>query len=834
MKKTLLFSLFTFATFTFSLAQGGPPAGGAPRGGFQAQGPSITGKVTGQILDSLSKQAVEFATIVLVNTASGKDVDGGLTETDGKFKLPEVKTGKYEIRISFLGYQAKTIPGIELTPSKPDFDAGTIWLTPEGIQLNEVTVTGEAALIENRIDKMVYNAEKDATVAGGDASEVLRRVPTLSVDLEGNVSLRGSSSIQILINGKPSGMFASNPSDALKMIPADQIKSVEVITTPSAKYDAEGSGGIINIITKQKRAQGFSGSVNGSIGNVQNNAVLNLNLVQGRFGFNGTGSTFFSWPREGFSNFLREDYSGGVTSILSQKGENSNARIGFNSQLGAFYDFNAYNSINSSFRLNGFHFDQEGNINATYTNPLLAINQIYSRNNTSERLNSGFDWNTDYRRTFPNSEREFSVGVQLSGNQSNANIDFLQEGNDPTLFKQEQNINNGDNLETTVQMDYVHPFNKKVKLETGAKGVLRRIVSDFEYNAFDPDLAVYQIDLNRTDIFNYDQDVVAGYASFNFTLGEKTGLIAGARYEHTQISGIFDQRNELKFSNQYDNLLPSVAISRKLSQMSNLRLSYSRRIQRPSLFYINPFVDNNDPRNVQSGNPYLDPELVNQVELGYNNFIKGSPINLSLYTRQTNGVIQQFLQVVDGVSITEFGNIGKEETYGATFFSSVTIKKILTLRGSIDAQNVTITSTSPDLERSNNGWQFNGNANASLALKNGLRIETFAFGRSSRITLQGRVPSFSIWSVGMRKELFKKKGSIGLNVVEPFSKFKSFNSELSGENFYQKNEFKVLFRSVGMNFSYQFGKVDFNQQQRQRRRRGVSNDDLKGGEDNNF
>ena len=249
--------------------------GGGKRGGG---GPSITGKITGRVLDTLSKEPVGFATIVLLQPGDQKEVNGNITEDDGKFKLTEVKIGTYDLQLSFIGYKTRMYRGIKLSPKKPDINLGDMYLVADNVLLDAVEVVEEASVIENRIDKIVYNADQDVTSTGGDAADVLRKVPLLSVDFEGNVSLRGSSNLQILINGKPSGMFSANIGDALKISPDDQVKTVEVITTPSAKYDGEGSGGIINIITKKKSIEGVTGSVSASVGNRQNNSNLSCLL----------------------------------------------------------------------------------------------------------------------------------------------------------------------------------------------------------------------------------------------------------------------------------------------------------------------------------------------------------------------------------------------------------------------------------------------------------------------------------------------------------------------------------------------------------------------------
>ncbi|MEO0339221.1 MAG: TonB-dependent receptor, partial [Bacteroidota bacterium] len=662
-KHLLVFSLLISLSFT-AAAQ----SWGGQRGGGRPSGPSTVGNITGSVIDSVNKNAVEFATIVLLDAKTQKQVNGIVTDIDGSFKLGPIKTGKYDIQLTFIGYQAKTIKGIELTPKNPDHNMGSITLVSESIDLEAVEVTGEAATFENKIDKLVYNPEKDVTVAGGDASEVLARVPLLSVDADGNVSLRGSSNIQILVNGRPSTLFQSNPGDALKTIPAEMIKSVEVITVPTAKYDGEGTGGIINLIMKKKTIEGFTGSINTTVGTRSNSGSLNLNLVRGRFGLNLNGGGWSGWPRPSSADFLRVDtLADNQLRVLDQSTEGEGNYYGPRLSLGAYYDFNAYNSINTSVTYRGFGRTSDDETFATFTDPSRDILQEYTRQNETRSLRGGFDWTTDYRRTFDRAGQELVLAFQISGNNSNTTNSIFQEGNDPILFQNEENENDGLNLETTAQLDYTHPFSEGLKLETGAKAILRNIGSDFEYRNFNTTTQEFEVDFARTDNFDYFQDVFAAYASFNIKLSEKFGMVAGTRYEYTDIRGSFDS-NESEFSNDYSNWLPSVIFSYTINQFSAVRLSYTKRIQRPSLFYINPFVQNQDPRNLTEGNPDILPENTDQYELAYNTYIKGVVLNASVFYRQTNDVIEQFARIQDdGTSIATFENVGLNQTYGGNF-----------------------------------------------------------------------------------------------------------------------------------------------------------------------
>ncbi|NND34828.1 MAG: TonB-dependent receptor [Saprospiraceae bacterium] len=788
------------------------------------QAPSVTGKITGEIVDTITGQPVEFATIALRIHNMSNDIDGVISNDKGQFKLPEVKLGSYDMIISFIGYESRILRKIELTPEKPDFDAGIVFLVNDEIVLGQVEVTAQAAVIENKVDRIVYNADKDATIVGGDAADVLRKVPMLSVDLEGNVSLRGSSNIKILLNGKPSGMFSNNVADALKMFPADQIKSVEVITTPGAKYDGEGTGGIVNIITKKKNVQGYSGSVTSAIGTRQNRLSLNLNAAQGRFGMNAAGNAFYSWPQNADNTFYREDRIGGQLRTLNQNGITESSRIGFWGQAGAFYDFNAYNSINSSFNLRGHTFDQSSVLDAAFRDPFSEIFQDYNRINENDNLRSGYDWNTDYRKTYKTPEREFSVAFQISGENSEDNIFLDQRSEDLDLVLRELSANTGRSLESTLQVDYVHPFSKNYKLEVGSKGVLRKIDSDYDYRGYDNDVAQYVVDNQRSDNFNYHQDVYAAYVSNTLAIRKDYSLVAGVRFEQTAIKGSFLNNDDV-FSNKYSNFIPSIILSKKIG-FNTVKVSYVKRIQRPSLFYINPYVNLSDRRNITYGNPTLAPEISNQYDVGYTSFKRGTVLSTSLYYRRTTDVIQSLLNVSEeGISETSYSNIGLAHVYGFNLFTSFTIKDFWTLRSNLDLNSFYTKSESLNLE--NRAFQYKAFLNSSFNFKHGIKADIFGFLNSPRFTLQGRTPSFSMMSLGINKEIFNKRGKIGITMIDPFNETKKFVSELEGVTFYQKTDFRLPFRSFGINFSYTFGKLDFKAKQRSSK---IKNNDLKSGE----
>ncbi len=793
--------------------------------------PSIKGTIKGTLVDSITQAPLEYASVVLT-LPGGKMLDGQITDEKGQFRFRDVNTSTYELQATFIGYDPKITRGVTTTPAKPDLDLGKIVLVSQGVNLDEIVVTEESPVMESKIDKLVYNADKDITNLGGDGADVLRKVPLLSVDLDGNVSLRGNNNVRIFINGKPSSMFAGNVADALKSLPGDQIKSVEVITTPTARYDGEGSTGIINIILKRPEMQGLTGSVNASLGTRSNNADVNIASARGRFGLNASAGTRFTWYRPGTQSFYRkDDLANDFTRVLEQSGNARSAWRGFNGSIGAFYDFNAYSSLNSNIRINGNQFVKDGRTNSLFDDPSLGLYQEYSRFNDDVNLGAGIDWTTDYRHTFAgNKEKEWSVSYQLSTRFSDESTMIDQTG-DPLLLIHQNNDNLGLNLEHILQTDYIHPFTPAIKLETGLKATLRRMESDFNYANFDEGTDEFVRDPNTSGSFNYRQDVGAAYASLNVKLSDKYDLIAGARYEYTAIEGEA-VNGEQPFTNNYGSLLPSAIIARKFGPFTSLKISYSQRIQRPGLRYINPYQQLSDPRNITIGNPGLLPELTNQVELNYGTFVKGSVVNVSVYYRNTEDIIENFLIInTNGASINTYRNIGQNDAIGANFFGTTSFfKKKFTVRGSFDIFSYQSAATINGEELSNQDINWNSFMTLSYDFGKGYKAEMFGMFRSQQTTLQGRIPSFWIYSFAFQKEIAKKL-SIGLTIVEPFNLNKSFATNLTGPTFRQESNFSVPFQSFGVNVRYAFGKLESRTSSRKSK---VKSDDLKGGEDNNF
>jgi outer membrane receptor protein involved in Fe transport len=827
------FSLFILLIFLNGFAKAQVPVQG---------GNSVAGVISGKVLDSLTQDPLDYATVTLYRQNGKAPVNGALTDGKGSFKIENVGAGSYKLTVTFLGYPTKTISPVTTSLTKPDLNFGNIILSADSKTLQAVTVVGETPVVENKIDKVIFNAEKDVTSTGGNAGDVLRKVPLVSVDMDGNVALRGSQNVRILINGKPSGALASNAADVLKSMPADQIRNIEVITSPSAKYDAEGSAGIINIVTKKKNVSGLSGSVSGGIGTRQNNGNVNLNMNVKRLSLSGNLGVNSGWPNTTFNTFNSQNTE--LSTYSSSFGTNESSRH-FTMGSGSLgYDFNNYNSFTSSLSLRGGSFSNDGSTTNNNTSPETGTVQ-YTSGTTNDFSLGSFDWNSEFTHKFKRAGEELSVAGQWS--HSKADINYASTY---TAFTENQKADNiAKNDEYTVQADYTLPISKAFKIETGTKGIFRNINSNYAF--FNPDASGnYVFNPASSNNYRYNQDVYSGYGVLSVTLKNGYGIQAGARVENTRISGISNNVNIglQPFNNNYTNLVPNLAVSKTLKDGQTIKLSYNKRIQRPSLRFLNPFRNTSNPLNQQIGNPELSPEISQSIEFSYSTLIKGSAINASVYYTRTNNLIESYITTVPfttvdnagntvtrNVSLTNYGNIGKNNSIGASVFGSVTFAKAVTLRGNFNVftynPHISAAFQSQSPQTGTTYVQYNASLTGGLKLPKGFSAETFVMQNSPRRTFQGENPSFSIWTIGLKKEILNRKGSIGLNVVQPFNDRKSFTTNINNGPLTQYNEFSVPFRSVGLNFSWNFGKMNYGQQPA-RKKKGINNDDLKQGDNN--
>lgn len=816
-------------------------SGGAPKKEAVIPGTSSaaakgSAKIVGYLLDSTDSKPVEFASVALINKVTNRPVDGGVADQVGKFTLTKVAVGSYKLIVSFLGYESLTT-SIEITSKNDDKDLGVLKMRPSSRMLSEVIVEGQSALIEEKVDRTVYNAEKDQTNKGGDATDVLKKVPMLSVDLDGNPSLRGSTSVKVLINNKPSSIMAANIADALKQIPADMIKTVEVITSPSARYDAEGSAGIINIVTKKNTLQGLTLGFDTSAGVRGSNLSLNGNFRNKTWGMSLGGFGRSQYNINGHSENTQTTINNGVSNVNFQTSDTRSQNLFGNYQLGSDWDINKYNSITASARFGVRNGQNWGDGLKQIRNDKLAS----LRNTNSLENSANMDLNIDYQRTFEKPQKEFSILSMYSRN--NRKNDFYNDIMNPNSTMSQitnslRNENDSYNQEATFQMDYQTPINKMQMIEFGAKAIGRVVTSDYKsfINPTGNDFANYtQVNLATlpSNVFDYNQNILSTYFSYTLSTKNKWSIKAGGRYEHTDITASFLKSTEQTLSiPPYGVFVPSFNMS-KTFKSGTWRFSFNRRIQRPGIQNLNPNVNATNPLNISVGNPNLAPEYANNFEVNFSKFIKGSYFSTAVFMRKNTGAISQirtvtFVPNVGDVVKTTYANIGNEDAIGLNININLSLSNKLMLGGGADLSYMMLANNVADplLNAKNEGLQSNFRIFGNYNLGKGYGAQLFSFYRANQVLLQGSQGGFGIYSLSFKKDFKNKKGSIGFGAENFFASEMVIRSETKtpvitqvGFNTMRNMNFKI-------NLSYRIGKMTFGPT---KRKKSVSNDDTKDG-----
>lgn len=791
----------------------------------QQKNQSGFGKIKGRIIDSVSKQPIEYATISLMNQQSNKIIDGTTTDTNGVFKLNNVAEGAYKLLIYFIGYKTAEKSDIIISNSNPEVSLGRINLVNRQILMKEVTVSSEKNIIENQIDKLVYNAEKDVSSQGGVATDILKKVPMVAVNVDGSIELQGNSNIRFLINGKPSSVFGNNIADVLQTIPASQIQSIEVITSPGAKYDAEGTGGIINIILKKSTIQGINGNVSLTAGTRLENGSINLAARKGKFGVN----TFLSGNAQllSITNNTSDRESSDLlsSSSLIQNGNSNFSRTGYQAGLSFDYAISDNDNLNGGFSYNNMgatnvgKTDRESIIKNTTGNVLFDIvNKVDATNNSNMKA---YDWNLNYKRKFKKEGQEFEI---LYSSSLANNYSFYQQtqkvGTMDSLFSGSYGKNPGTDVQSNISINYIHPVNKKLLFETGLKTIVYQINSKSDVFLLNPTSGNYDFNTSQSNTVDYGRNIYSAYISSTFKL-KFFDIKAGVRNEYTDTRANFSNSGKVNIL-PYNSIVPSGVISHTFKNNHTLKLSYTYRIQRPDYRDLNPFINASDPKNVSTGNPNLKPETTHNIELGYNKFFeKGINININAFYRGNRADIQSYTQFYNSyligdstysnLTVSTRENIGREDNFGLNISASATIKQKFSLRTNIAAfQRYIYSSINPGSNIS--GFNYRINLNASYQITSTLVAEIFGNFNSPRINVQGKMPSFTTYNLAIRKQFFHKKMSIAFTTTNPFNKYVNQKSETTGTNFTLISLKQLPYRSFGINFTWKFGKLEFKKQ----------------------
>ncbi len=787
--------------------------------------PKGSGQIEGNVIDNETQLPIEYATIILYQNGSAKAVTGATTNVKGAFVIKDLPNGVYKINIEFVGAKTYTVNNINIDNSHSKIDLKTIALLKSSGSLAVVTVKSSSKAIDNKIDKMVFNAEKDISAQNGVATDLLKKIPMVSVDIDGNVQLAGTSSIRFLINGKPSVAFGSNITEVLQSIPASEIKTVEVITNPGAKYDADGLGGIINIVLKQNKTRGYNGNISTSIGTRIENGSVNLAARNNNFGASlfiaSNARLLAATPMTMYRNTI--DSMNKTNNFIQQDGSSDVKRQGTHSGLNLDWTLFKKNSFTASFGMNNFGFDANGNNTQVLSSQAFGganiQNQILKNvTSNSFRENGNYNYSGSYKRTFDKEGRELEISYNAGSSKFNINAANLQYVMPNSIFNfGSTNLNAASEKESELKLDYSEPISDRVKFNFGGKLVGMGINS--ATNVFTQS-STQSLKLNNSlsNTLDYNQQVAAGYAELEFPVKDWVDVKLGGRWEQTNVDATFSNTNK-SIHPDYHNFVPSLFFKRKLGEDNSIKLSYARRINRPGTEELNPYINTTDPKNMSQGNPYLLPELGERIEFTYSQEIKelGS-VMVTLFQRNSNQDIQPYVtyypsllvgdSVYKNVNLSMPQNIGLEKNTGVNIFSDLKITPAFSVRSNFSYYYRKIYN-SIDHNYNASSQNYRANINLTYEFSKNLVSECFGNFNSARNEVQGKYPANISYSIAMRKKFWNGKGSLGLVANNPFAEFVKQQTLISGPNFYSNNIRYVPSRSFGISFNWRFGKLEF-------------------------
>jgi outer membrane receptor for ferrienterochelin and colicins len=767
-------------------------------------------EIIGKVVDKSSNHPIEYATILINDKNTNKPIKGTTTDVKGDFSM-DVASKIFYLEVSFIGYKKVLIT---VSPeSNTTINLETIYLEPDFESLSEVTIIGEKSTTEFRLDKRVFNVGSDLASSGASALEILNNVPSVNVDIEGNISLRGSQGVQILINGKPSVLASGDGGNALGTITAGMIERIEVITNPSAKYDAEGTSGILNIVLKKDQKKGLNGSISLNTGFPDtHSAGISINRRTEKLNiFSQLGLGRRSYPND--YETINQDLQSNT--IVKNIGNNEMHEKFYNILLGSDFLLNKYNVLTIS---GSYAFEKEdtpGLSDYTRRDGNNTLQDAWQRYQITYADNPKWQYELQYKKDFEDHEDHdllFSaLGSSFVKDSEAFFTDTVSFGTNQT-DSEEQNLTNYGRKEYTFKLDYTRPISEKYTLETGAQYLIQDVFNDYEVQDLIND--VWVSDPNLTNVFEYNQNVLGAYGTSSYE-SEKWGLKLGLRIENTDIKTLLETTREKRDQN-YTNLFPSFHTSYKLSDGLSLQAGYSKRIRRPGMRDLNPFNARRDNFNISVGNPDLQPEFTDSYEITSIIKFNGLSLNFGIYHRYTSDVIEQTFTYENNVSTRMPVNIGTNNTTGIEFNGKYSPEKWITIsadanfnffkrRGSF---NGTVFDFDGDLWSSKLNSKFNLPADFDFEITGNYRSP-----------FQGVVEyrSKEIYAdAGLRKKIIKGRIILNLSVRDIFASRK-YISTTSQPNFYlSRTSSRGRFVTLGL--SYGFGKGEAMEFSGQRRR----------------
>ena len=753
-----------------------------------------------------------------------KVVKAVVTNAEGVFEVKVARPGQYLVAFSSIGKQ-NLFRKIAFDNQHRSIDLGKINIQDNSKMLGGVNIVAQRTLVKADIDKLSYNVEEDPDAKSNTVLEMLRKVPLVSVDGEDQIQVNGSGSFKVHVDGKPNSLMSNNPSDVLKSIPATSIKYIEVITEPGAKYDAEGVGGILNIVTVGTQIEGYNVTIGAKVHNkgIGGNGYGTVQL--GKFTVSGNYSYNYNDSPKGYNSSGREDFTSIRNKYLNTDGWSDSKGNYQYGNLNASYEFNPANLLTLSASMYGgsrrTHRYSSTQMRDADWNPVYN----YDSHNHSKGNHHNINTSLDYQHSFktPGEYLTLSYRFDHSPMGNETSTDYLNVDSVPFSLRNQYYDNDSHTSEHTTQVDYVNPLNKYNYVDAGFKYIYRSNKSDAVYLDEQPD-GTMQEDLSQSSHFDQGQHIWAAYADYQLKW-KKLGIKLGARYEHSSMDVEYKLTPERNFEAHFNDIVPTANVAYMFSPGSSLRANYNLRINRPSIWYLNPFRDNSNPTSVSYGNPNLDTEKSHTMGLTYSAFSAAFSANVSLNYMFTDNGIEQYSFMNDGIMETTYANAGKKQNTKLSLWVNWNPGKLTRL--SLNADGNYSDFKSNLLNTSNSGFSGSLYANLQQTLPWKLRLSAYGGGGSPSVSLQGDGNSYYFYGLSLNRSFLKEdRLNVTINGGNLFNKYKTYKSEVITDTFRSWSRGKHHSMRFGINVSWRLGDLKTKVKETVRT---INNDDVKAG-----
>jgi outer membrane receptor protein involved in Fe transport len=786
----------------------------------QQKNASSEGVIIGKVLNSKTEQPMEYVSIKVLSIKDSAIITGVYSDESGKFSIESLPFGSYILKLSFAGFESYFVSPLTLSVNSKMFNAGTIKMTQDKeVELKTVKVIGKSDVLTTGIDKKIYNVAEDLSVKGGTANDILNRLPSVEVDQDGNVMLRGEGTVTILIDGRPSSLSGGNGKTLLDALPAGSVERIEIVTNPSAKYNPDGTSGIINIVLKKNKLKGLNGSISANLGSGYlkggNVAETNASLSY-RNGWVNVYGTYNYRNLDGYRNnysFIRLTDDIGVAQIVDQNRTGTDLNAGNTFRLGADFYLKGKNTLAFSATGNVGRRDRTGDLwNNIYDNPFTTSN-LWRRTSYDPTQQHNYDFNLNFRHDLKDDRGNFVFDLNQSlGNESIQGYYQNSYYNpDSTLSGQselqQQLFNKETNNITNAQFDLTYLFPKmNARMEAGSKAILRQQTVNTVSQTLDNSSNQWNNDTLANFRYRYDEQIYSAYGIFGQQIG-RFKYQGGIRLEQAyQIPNLIS--DTIRIVNDYFNFFPSAHVRYSLAEKTEIGLSYSKRITRAASADLNPFTTYADPFNLRKGNPYLKPEYIDSYDFSFSHDSKKWSLLLSTYYRHNIGVITRFKEYYsNGTSAVTFKNISETHTLGQELV--ITYKPYTWWRNTFswNGNYIWYITNQADLPN-RQGYVMNFKYNASVEFwKKTATVQLSVTYNGKRITVQGIAQRQGPVDLAFEKKFKEGKWSVGTRVTDIFNK-QGFYMEIDRPGVYQNSEFKWLTRRVFLTATYKFGKLE--------------------------